>query len=352
MPHPRRDQHGAARPHRHPLAVQLHRRPDGALQDVVDLGMLPVVVGAGVRLDLDPVEAGRGVGHVRERPPGPAAGAAHRVERAGGAARFAWDEFFYAEHHNPHTQKAYMAAVKRFLAWAEGQGVELPAITPGMVGQYLVGLGGSAAKRNLHLSALRGFFDRLVNRHVVILNPAASVRGVKDQVIEGKTPEITIEQARTLLASIQVAKAVDDGQGGTVETPLLVGLRDRAILATLAYTACRAGAVAKLRLGDFQHDGTQYVLRFQEKGGKSREIPVRHDLEGYIRAYLDAAGIAAEAKDRPLFRSTLRRTEATDRQRADQQGDLRAGQAAAEGCRAAGAAVAAFLPGDGDHRPA
>ena len=85
-----------------------------------------------------------------------------------------------------------------------------------------------------------------------------------------------------------------------------VGLRDRAILATLAYTACRAGAVAKLRLGDFQHDGTQYVLRFQEKGGKSREIPVRHDLEGYIRAYLEAAGIAGEAKDPPLFRATQR----------------------------------------------
>src|SRR4051794_11353855 len=138
------------------------------------------------------------------------------VERAGGAARFAWDEFFFAEHHNPHTQKAYMRAVKRFLAWAEGQGVELPAITPGMIGQYLVGLGGSAAKRNLHLSALRGFFDRLVNRHVVILNPAATAKGVKDRVIEGKTPEITLEQARMLLASIQVAKSVDDGQGGEV----------------------------------------------------------------------------------------------------------------------------------------
>lgn len=230
------------------------------------------------------------------------------VKHAGPAARFAWDEFFYAEHHNPHTQKAYMAAVKRFLAWAEGKGVELPAITPGMIGQYLVGLGGSAAKRNLHLSALRGFFDRLVNRHVVVLNPAATAKGVKDQVMEGKTPEITLEQARTLLASIQVAKMVDDGQGGEIETPLLVGLRDRAILATLKFTACRAGAVAKLRLGDFQHDGGQYVLRFQEKGGKSREIPVRHDLEGYIRAYLDVAGIAAEAKDRSLFRSTLRRT--------------------------------------------
>jgi integrase/recombinase XerD len=25
------------------------------------------------------------------------------VERAGGAARFAWEEFFFAENHNPHT---------------------------------------------------------------------------------------------------------------------------------------------------------------------------------------------------------------------------------------------------------
>jgi len=91
-------------------------------------------------------------------------------------------------------------------------------------------------------------------------------------------------------------------RGEKVEKPLVVGLRDRAILATLAYTACRAGAVAKLRLGDFQDEGSQYVLRFQEKGGKSREIPVRHDLEGFIMAYVNAAGIAAEAKDSALFR--------------------------------------------------
>jgi hypothetical protein len=148
------------------------------------------------------------------------------VERAGGAPRFAWDEFFYAEHHNPHTQKAYMAAVKRFLAWAEGEGVELLAITPGMVGQYLVALGGSPAKRNLHLSALRGFFDRLVNRHVVILNPAASVRGVKDEAVEGKTPEMAIEQARTLLAAIRFTETVknEHGQEVGVDPPVsLVG---------------------------------------------------------------------------------------------------------------------------------
>ena len=68
------------------------------------------------------------------------------------------------------------------------------------------------------------------------------------------------------------------------------------------------GAVAKLRLQDFQHDGAQYVLRFSEKVGKSREIPARHDLETHIRAYLDAAGIGAENKDRPLFRWTQGKT--------------------------------------------
>ena len=52
------------------------------------------------------------------------------------------------------------------------------------------------------------------------------------------------------------------------------------MLAVLVYTAARVGAVAKLTLKSLKHDGAQYTLRFAEKGGKSREIPVRHDLVG------------------------------------------------------------------------
>ena len=44
------------------------------------------------------------------------------VERAGGAARSACEEFFFAEHHNPHAKRAYESAVRRFLARAEGEG--------------------------------------------------------------------------------------------------------------------------------------------------------------------------------------------------------------------------------------
>ena len=201
------------------------------------------------------------------------------VEWAGGAARFAWEQFFFAEHHNPHTTRAYHSAVQRFLSWCDGEGVELATISPGLVDQYLTGLGRSAAKLNRHLFALRGFFDRLVHRHAVLLNPAASVRGVKETVVEGKTPEITIDQARRLMASVGTTYTVKAKGQQAQDVPSVVGLRDRAIPATLAYTACRAGAIAKLQLQDFQHYGEQNLLRFQEKGGKSREISVRQSCK-------------------------------------------------------------------------
>lgn len=107
-----------------------------------------------------------------------------------------------------------------------------------------------------------------------MLNPSASVRGIKHSVVEGKTPEIFVEQARALLRSI--------------DTSHVAGLRDRAVL---AYTGARIGAVAKLRLADYRDLGEQRALRFQEKSGKEREIPVRHDLEAWLRDYIAAAGI-------------------------------------------------------------
>jgi integrase/recombinase XerD len=125
---------------------------------------------------------------------------------------------------------------------------------------------------------------------------------------EGKSPEITIDQTRKLIVSVGTTSTVKAKGQQAQEVVSVVGLRHRAILATLAYTACRAGAIAKLRLQEFQHDGEQHLLRFQGKGGKSREIPVRFELQRDILAYLDSAGIKAENKHRPLFRSTVRKT--------------------------------------------
>ena len=62
-----------------------------------------------------------------------------------------------------------------------------------------------------------------------------------------------------------------------IDTSTVVGLRDRAIIAIVIYTASRAGAVASLKRGSFYYAGEQWMLHFDEKGGKSREIPdLRH----------------------------------------------------------------------------
>ena len=147
------------------------------------------------------------------------------------SAEFAWEESFQAEIANAHTRKNYMHAVRQFLVWVEERNLELPRISPGDVGEYLQGLELATPTKKLHLAALRRFFDRLVNRHVCVINPAATVKNL-------------------------------------------------------------------------MHDGSQYTLRFSEKGGKSREIPVRHDLEQILLGYTQAAAIT----DGSLFRTANRKT--------------------------------------------
>ncbi len=215
------------------------------------------------------------------------------VQDSGRPACHAWQDFFSASLRNPHTRTAYRRAVRRFFQWLP-PGVLLHQITPAIIGTYFDDHPGSPPTRKLHLAALRALFDVFVTRHIIAINPAACVHGERYQVIEGKTPEISLQQATRLMQSI--------------DTSGIIGLRDRAVIAVLVFTAARAGAVAKLRLKHFTDDGTQYLLRFDEKGGKSREIPVRHDLQGIILEYFTAARIEGEPGDLPLFRTTVRRT--------------------------------------------
>jgi integrase/recombinase XerD len=226
-------------------------------------------------------------------------GAPPIIAAAGPNAKYAWEEFFQGEIANYYTRRNYSHAVRRFLTWADAKDVALLDITPGLVGTYFQELDVAVPTKKLHLAALRKFFDRLVNRHAVYINPAATVRAERYSMVEGKTPEIQRKQAETLIKSIETTY-VDNSE----TRPDLVGLRDQAILAVLAYTAARVGAVAKLTFKSLRHDGTQYALRFAEKGGKSREIPVRADLQKILMAYVEAAGIV----DGPLFRTAAGKT--------------------------------------------
>ncbi len=216
------------------------------------------------------------------------------VGNGGNAAQFAWEEFIYGKIRNPNTRDAYERAIRRFLKHCEQLGRDLPSISPRDVGCYLDGLDLAATTKKLHLSAIRHFFDTLVVRHVVVLNPALSVRTERVQVLEGKTPEISVDQVRKLLRSLDVEN--------------IVGLRDRAIVGILIYTAVRNGAIAKLKRQDFVHLGNQCLLRFAEKGGKFREIPVREDLMPILDEYVKVANLESSDKSLPFFRTASGRS--------------------------------------------
>ena len=86
-----------------------------------------------------------------------------------------------------------------------------------------------------------------------------------------------------------------------IGTPL--GRRDRCIIETFAYTGARVGAVAALRMEDFQKREGGWEVRFSEKGGQQRSIPVRYDLALSLHDYLEAAGIAGAEARSPFWRA-------------------------------------------------
>src|SRR3954453_10167917 len=226
------------------------------------------------------------------------------VVRAGGPAAQAWTDFFDGKVRNRHTRKAYQHSVRHFLAWCDGEDLELPRIMAGDVGRYLSQLSGGPSKKKGTLAALRRFFRVLVERHICLINPAAEAETVRYEAVEGKTPEITDAQFRAILAVIDEAT--------------LVGLRDRLIIQTLAYTGARVGAVAGLQRHHYYEAPGQWMLHFDEKRGKSREIPVAHDLKVLFDEYLERPVIKEEKRTRDaktgewepiyLFRTAAGRT--------------------------------------------
>ena len=136
-------------------------------------------------------------------------------------------------------------------------------------------------------------FDWLVTGQVVATNPAHAVRGPKHVVKTGKTTVLDAEQARELLDSI--------------DTSTVVGLRDRALIGVMTFAFARIGAVVAMRVEDYYPKGKRWWVRLHEKGGKRHEMPAHHNLEAYLDAYIEAAGIRDGGKA-PLFRSAAGRT--------------------------------------------
>jgi site-specific recombinase XerD len=239
--------------------------------------MLPVLVGGSpIRLDAAPVPA--------------------LVAAAGKRASMRFLEFFAANIRNPHTRRAYHRAAEEFLAWCASAGVpSIAAIQAVHVATWI-----EASTRELavasvkqRLAAIRHLFDWLVTGQVVPVNPAHTVRGPRHVVTSGQTPVLDPAEARTLLDSIDVSTHA--------------GLRDRALIGLMVYSFARIGAALGMTVEDVYTQNRRLWVGLREKGGKRHAMPCHHNLEEYLVAYLDGAGLRGDPKG-PLFRTIGRGT--------------------------------------------
>lgn len=215
------------------------------------------------------------------------------IESEGQRASERFIEFFTANIRNPNTRLAYGRAVAQFLNWCEDRGASLTDIKPVIVAAYIEQHPGAVPTVKQHLAAINMLLDWLVTGQVLPMNPAASVRAPRYSIKKGKTPVLSGKEARRLLDSIDTSHAV--------------GLRDRALIALMAYSFARVSAVVQMRVRDYYANGKRYWIRLHEKGGKFHEVPVHHNAESYLDEYIKAAGIAGE-KAAPLFRTAQGRT--------------------------------------------
>jgi len=218
------------------------------------------------------------------------------ITSAGDQAQMRFLEFFTANIRNPNTRRAYARAASDFLAWCQLHGIaSIAAVQPIHVATWIEQLAAdlSAPTVKQRLAAIRHLFDWLVTGQIVPVNPAASVRGPSHQARRGKTPVLEPAEARALFDAIDVTT--------------IAGLRDRALIGLMVYSFARIGAALGMKVEDVYVQQRRLWVRLHEKGGKRHEMPCHHNLDAYLHAYIDAAGIADDAKG-PLFRTIGRGT--------------------------------------------
>lgn len=218
------------------------------------------------------------------------------IAAAGDRAAYRFLEFFTAQIRNANTRRAYVRAVGDFCAWLDGYGLpSITAVSSIHIAAYVEDLGRryTAPTVKQRLAAIRMMFDWLATGGVLPFNPATAVRGPRYVIKNGKTPVLAPEEARALLDHIDTS------------TP--IGLRDRALIALMVYTFARIGAATAMRVEDVFVQNRRLWVRLHEKGGKAVALPCHHNLESYLHAYLDGAGIS-QNDNGPLFRTIGRGT--------------------------------------------
>ena len=157
--------------------------------------------------------------------------------------------------------------------------VEDTALSPHTINRML-----AAVKRVLKEAAVQGIVDREG------AGACAAVEGVSVAALRHRLKAT----ARVRLTPAQMRQLCDAPDPAT-----LLGLRDRALLATLAGSGCRISEVVALTVGQLSARDGGYVLQVLGKGqAQPREAPLSQEAYAHLQAWL-AQQVAQSAVETP-----------------------------------------------------
>lgn len=193
---------------------------------------------------------------------------------------------------SPQTCKVYFNALRRFFTSVPPT-FTLNDITAEFVSIHLGMIGGEPppedgrqdkhlAARLVALAALRGYFGFLRKKNHLADNPTADIKFQTIKRYQGQTEPMKVSEVLALLDHIGARTPLDR--------------RDRALVAFLAFTACRVGAAVKLIHASFH----EAAVKLYEKGGKEHPMPIPSSLTPYLDAYL--ADLSITRADLAFFR--------------------------------------------------
>jgi len=218
-----------------------------------------------------------------------------------------YNDYLHLSIRSDDSRQTYRSAISLFFRFCDDSDIaELVDIEPIHVRAYLdhrtKELGRIASART-HYSAIKGFFQYLVEQDFLASNPAASVTYSFVDARKGKTPVISAEDVRRLLLSIPDDPNDEDCRAKPTD------LRDRALIGLMAYTFVRIGGALSANVGDFRYDNGTMWLDMIEKGAKEHSLPISGAPRAFLEDYISVCGLTD--KSAPLFQSANRNAQLT-----------------------------------------
>lgn len=180
------------------------------------------------------------------------------------------------------TRAAYTIGAAKFITWATEAKITQP--TSDTIRDWIGALRAAGHKPgsiNTWLSGLRAFYTWAIDERRMVIDPTAGVKGDKRKGTKQK-------HKRAALTDREVLRVLSKPN---TSTP--IGLRDKAILSLMAYTAARSIEVHRADYDDLKSESGQLVLYVQGKGRDEKDELIvidNPDAAGAVHDWLSARG--------------------------------------------------------------